>query len=98
MFSLVKTANAAVSTAAFGAVIDPIISNVVTPLIFLAMAVALVVFVYGIARMIISAGDEDARKKGKVSMVSGLIGLFIMLSAWGIIAVISNTIGQITSH
>jgi hypothetical protein len=98
MFSLVKTAHAAVSTAAFGAVVDPIISNVVLPVVMLAFAVAIVVFIYGVLQMVINPVDAEAHKKGKVSMLSGLIGLFIMVSAWGIINLISNTVGQITSH
>lgn len=84
----------AIDAAAFGRAIDPIISNIVNPLIALAFFVALIVFVYGIFQMIWSDGD-DARQKGKLSILSGLIGMFIMTSAWGIIYVIANTVKEL---
>ena len=96
MFSLVNTANAAVSTAAFAAVVNPIVTNVVLPIVMLAFAVATVVFIYGVLQMVLHPVDAEAHRKGRVSMVSGLIGLFIMMSAWGIITLISNTVSQIT--
>lgn len=84
----------AFDAAAFGRAIDPIISTIVNPLILLAFFVALIVFVYGIFQMVWSEGD-DARQNGKLSIVSGLIGMFIMTSAWGIIYIISNTVKDI---
>lgn len=79
---------------AFGNVLDPIVSNVVIPIVTLAFAVAVVVFVYGIIQMILHPTDAEAHRKGRWSMLSGVIGMFIMLGAWGIIYLISNTLKQ----
>lgn len=94
MFSPVNIAYAADNSAAFGRVLDPIISNIVMPLVFLAFAIAVLVFAYGVAKMIISPSDAEAYTRGKWSMLGGLIGIFIMVSAWGIIQLVSNTVGQ----
>jgi len=79
-------------TPAFAAVIDPIITNIVSPLIMLMFAVAIIVFVWGVVQMMINGDDAEARQKGRWHMLSGVIGIFIMVSAWGIISLISNTL------
>lgn len=92
MNSLIKYAHAAIDDRAFGKVVDPIIDHIVNPLIGLLFAVALVVFAFGVLQMVMKGDDADARKKGQMSMLGGVIGMFIMMSAWGIIYLISDTI------
>ncbi len=96
MFSLLSEpilqANAAVDATVLGNTLSPIISNIVYPVLGLLFGVAVVVFVYGVLQMIIKGGDEDARSKGKMMILYGVLGLFIMVSAWGIIYLISNTV------
>jgi large-conductance mechanosensitive channel len=91
MSLLVPTARAAVDAAAFGKVVDPVIENIVNPILMLMFAVGIVVFVYGVFQIV--WGGEENQKKGKMSIFGGLIGMFIMLSAWGIVRLISNTVG-----
>ncbi len=86
------TVYARVDASAFGNVVNPIINNIVNPLVKLMFAVAIVVFIFGVLQLV--WGDEEARKKGKMSIVGGLIGMFIMLSAWGIIYLVANTVAQ----
>jgi uncharacterized membrane protein len=95
MFSIVPTAYAAVDAQAFGKIIDPIISHIVVPIVQLMFAVAIIVFVYGVIQMVIKGEDAEARAKSKMSIMGGLIGMLIMLSAWGIIYLISNTVSGI---
>jgi len=85
-------AYAAVDMTAFGSVLNPIIANIVYPAIELLFGAAVIVFVWGILQFIIHGADPDARKRGKYTMLFGTLGLFIMVSAWGIIYLISNTI------
>lgn len=80
---------------AFGVAIAPIVNNIIMPLVQLAFAVALVVFVYGVAQLIWSSPDADGHKKGKVAIWGGLIGIFLMVSAWGIIRFVANSVGMI---
>jgi zinc transporter ZupT len=91
MFGIVN-AQTQSNVTAFATVINPIITNVVNPLVEFAFAIALVVFVYGVVQMVIHSTDAEAHKNGKASMLSGIIGMTIMFSAWGIIYIISNTV------
>lgn len=66
---------------------------IINPIIILLFGVAVLVFVYGIFEYVKGAGSDDARSTGSKHMVAGLVGLFIMISAFGIINLIVNTIG-----
>lgn len=90
---LVPTAYAAVDANALGNVLNPIISNIIQPVIGLMFVVAILVFAYGVFQVV--WGKDESREAGKKSMIGGVIGMFIMTSAWGIIYVISNTVLEI---
>ena len=79
----------------FASVISPIVAAVVDPVVELMFAVALIVFVWGVVEMMLKGGDAEARIKGRNHMLGGVIGMLIMVSAWGIVNLISNTLGQI---
>lgn len=91
MVPFVEIAYAA-DSAAFVQAISPIVRNIINPLVILLFSVAVLIFVYGVVEMIIGGGDEERLTRGKHAMVGGVIGLFIMLSAWGIIYLISGTL------
>ena len=92
ILNLVPTVYAAVDDQALGKVLGPIITHIIDPIIGLMFAIAVVVFAYGVFQVVWSGVDEEGHKKGKASMWGGIIGMFIMLSAWGIIYLISNTV------
>ena len=93
MFSLIPVAYAKVDGAVLGQFLDPVLNNIVLPLVKLAFAVAVIVFVYSVFQVV--WGSEEAREKGKRSMLSGVIGMVIMMSAWGIIYLVANTVNQL---
>jgi len=70
---------------------------ILNPLIVLLFTVAMVVFVYGIVKFISGSGVDDAREQGKRAMFWGIVGMFIMVSVFGIIRLILNTFGISTS-
>ena len=82
----------AINTSTLAPVLDPIITNIVNPLIMGAFALAVLVFVYGIIQFIANPDETDAHTKAKWTMFGGLIGLFIMISAWGLINLVFNTV------
>lgn len=69
------------------------ISNIVNLIIPLLVALALLAFFWGLVRYIWKSGDEDGQKEGKNIMIAGIVGLFVMVSIWGIISIIGNTFG-----
>jgi len=58
------------------------------------VGLALLAFIWGLVKFIFRVGgDEKAVSEGKNLMIWGLIALFVMLSAWGIIAFVYKDIG-----
>lgn len=55
--------------------------------------VAFLVFVWGIARFIKSAGSEKEIKDSKNLVIWGIIGLFVLIAIWGIIAFLRSEFG-----
>jgi hypothetical protein len=56
-------------------------------------ALAFLVFVWGIAKFIKSAGNEKESKDSKNMIVWGIVGLFVMIMIWGIISFLRNEAG-----
>lgn len=79
-------------TTAFGNTVKPLITEIVYPVVELLFGIGVIVFIWGIVEMIINGESSEAREKGRMHMLGGVIGMAIMLSAWGIIHLISNTL------
>ena len=62
----------------------------VNRLIPLMAGLALLVFFYGLFQSIAKAGDKAGVEAGKNLMVWGVIALFVMLSAWGLVKFIQS--------
>jgi hypothetical protein len=53
---------------------------------------ALLYLLWGIAVFIMNAANEDARKTGRTKIAWGFVGLFVIVSIWGILAIVDNTL------
>lgn len=67
---------------------------VINPLIIFLFALALVYFLYGVAQFIMNGGNDEKRTIGKSHMMWGVVGMFIMVSVFGIMRIILNTLGE----
>ncbi len=63
------------------------------PLITLLMAIALLIFIYGCFQYITHAEDSSAHETGKMHILWGIVGMFIMLVAYAILAIAAGTFG-----
>jgi multidrug transporter EmrE-like cation transporter len=63
------------------------------PLISLMMAAALLVFLWGCFEFIMAAGDPGARTTGKKHILWGIVGMVVMVSAYGILTIAVGTFG-----
>lgn len=69
-----------------------IINAIVTPAVGLLFMTAGLVFIWGVFGLIVHADDPTGRKDGQNHVLWGVVGMFIMLSAYGIIRLIGNTV------
>lgn len=70
-------------------IMNIIIGNIITPLATLIVASAVVVFLYGVLKFIRSEGKE--KEAGKQFMVWGIVGIFVMVSVWGLVNILQGT-------
>jgi len=74
--------------------LSSIATNILDPLIGLMAVIALLYFLWGVLQFIRNAESSEERKKGGQHILWGVIGLFIMISAYGIINLILGTLGK----
>ncbi len=59
----------------------------------LLMSVAVLVFFWGIIKFIAQAGDERAVEEGKGFIIYGLVGIFVIITLWGIVGFMQESLG-----
>lgn len=74
--------------------LNKILENIVNPVISLLIGLAVIYFLWGVFEFIRNADSSEERKKGGLNMLWGAIGLFIMVTAYGIINLILGTMGK----
>lgn len=71
--------------------IKTFINTILVPLL---IAVAFIVFLYGVFNYFILGGaDEEKRTKGRTYIMYGIIGFVIIFSFWGIVNVVASLFG-----
>lgn len=76
--------------------LEKIKTQILNPFVSLLLGLAVVYFLYGVVRFIVDYGNEATRAEGKKHMIWGIVGLAIMISVYGIINLISNTIVSVS--
>ena len=56
------------------------------------IALAVIFFVWKVFQYTISS-DEDGKKAAKGGIVYGIVGIFIMVSVWGLVGILQSTFG-----
>jgi hypothetical protein len=64
--------------------------KVINALIPVIISLAVLVFIWGVFRYVVSS-DEEAKGKGKNMMLWGIVGLFVMVSVWGLVNILIKT-------
>ena len=72
------------------------IGGLITSITPIIVALALLYFFWGLAKYVLSAGDEDKKTEGRNVMIWGIIALFVMVSVWGLVQVVASTLGVST--
>lgn len=87
MWNILLATNAYAAVTA-GALINNIKTQIISPIIQLFLALATIVFIWGVIEMLRHADNEEARTAGKQHMIWGLVGLFIMVAAGWIVSLL----------
>lgn len=87
MFQIIPVAEASITT-----LMKSVNRVIINPLIILLFALAVVYFVYGLVKYLLSPDNEEVRKSSKQHMLWGIIGMFIMVAVFGIMGLILNTL------
>ena len=73
-----------------GALIINLINGTLVPVLF---AIAFIVFLWGAFKTFIwGANSEETKMQGQNLMLYGLIGFVVMVSLWGLVNLITNSI------
>ncbi|MEA3398999.1 MAG: hypothetical protein U9R00_00595 [Patescibacteria group bacterium] len=83
-----------VAEASISSLMNSIDRVIINPLIILIFALAMVLFMYGIAKYLFSPGSEEKRNESKRNITWGLLGMFIMISVFLIMRLILNSLGE----
>ncbi|OGI76208.1 hypothetical protein A3C67_03260 [Candidatus Nomurabacteria bacterium RIFCSPHIGHO2_02_FULL_42_19] len=65
------------------------ILNLVTPIL---IVLGVIYFVWGVITYVIGS-DEEAKKAGRDRMIFGIIGLAVIIGLWGLVKMVTNTLG-----
>lgn len=69
-----------------------LVNSILKSVLPIIIAIAVIYFVYN-AFMYMIAADEERKGEAKSKMIYGIIALFVMVSVWGLVAVLSGTFG-----
>jgi uncharacterized membrane protein YidH (DUF202 family) len=68
-------------------------AGILNALIPFLITIALIVFIWGVIQYVSAGEDEEKRGKGRNLMINGIIALFVIVSVWGLVAVLNSTFG-----
>ncbi len=81
----------AVSAPTIGGMLS-VVKNIIDIATIVAVAIALLFFIWGLAQYILSGPGEKA-DEGRQRMIYGIIALFVIVSIWGLVNVLNSTFG-----
>jgi len=67
------------------------ISKIINGLIPIVLAIAVLLFFWGLAMYLLSASNPEKRSEGINIMFMGIIAIFVMVSIWGIVRILQQT-------
>lgn len=72
------------------------LTNLGNTFIQILIALAVIWIIYNVVRYIIKADSDDRKPIGQ-AILWGIVGLFVILSVWGLVRILKNTFGTNTN-
>ncbi|HEY4503624.1 MAG TPA: hypothetical protein VJJ28_00745 [Candidatus Paceibacterota bacterium] len=66
-------------------------TNIGNLVIALAISLAVVWIIINVVIYLVAGGDVEKRKEGGMRILFGVIGLFVILSIWGLVAILRSS-------
>ena len=85
---------AQVNQQSFDSLLSKITEQILNPIILLLFSLAVIYFLYGVFVFVQNAESPDKRVEDREHIIWGVIGMFIMVSVYGIINLVLNTISS----
>lgn len=73
------------------AILNSIITTIVNPAIEVLLGLAVLYFVWGVYKFVANADSPEARQDGGRHILFATIGIFVMISVFGIMTLIQNS-------
>ncbi len=67
------------------------VTDLINRLIPIVISIALLLFLIGIVQFVTAGGDEEKRAAARGMIIFGIIALFVMVSAWGFVNILTKT-------
>ena len=90
MFGGVPLVSFGAGPANFGELVTLIINSILKPFVTLIFGLSFAAFLWGMYKYISSA-NEGGKEEARNTIVYGLIGLFVMVSVWGLVRILTGT-------
>lgn len=81
------------ATPGVATLVNGIMSKIVLPILEGFFLFTILIFIWGVVDLIVHAADPDGRRKGEQHVLWGIVGITIMVCAYGIIRLIAATVG-----
>lgn len=80
------------------ALLQMIVTEIVSPVYKLAVAIAFVYFLYGVLKYMHDMRNPQDKNTGKAHLLWGMIGLFIIFSVGGILSFFEDIFGGLGAY
>lgn len=72
---------------------NAIIDTIINPIMLLLFSAGAFLFIWGLVEFLWKVDTEKGQETGRQHMLWGLVGMFIMATVFGIISLITSTLG-----
>ena len=66
-------------------------TGILNTITVLLISVAVVWIIISVVRYLIAGGDAEKRKEGGLRILWGIVGLFVIVSIWGLVSILTNS-------
>jgi hypothetical protein len=67
-------------------------TSLINAFVPIAIVIAVIIVIWGAFQIIVGGSDEEARKSGRSKILWGLIGIFLLLSAWALVSIVIGSL------